>query len=122
MTIPLATVAETKAALRIDDGDLIGDSAISSLIDVASELVVAYLKTEIIEDVDEDVSPALVTTIMDLTASPPIIPERVRHAAIMLTGYLYRAPDMNPGSEWTHGNLPQPVMSLLYQLRDPALQ
>jgi hypothetical protein len=120
--VALATVAQTKSALRIDDGDLLSDSDINRLIDVASELVVAYLKTEIIEEVDENVSPSTTTVVMDLTASPPIIPDRVRHAAIMLTGYLYRAPDNNPGNEWTHGNLPMPVMSLLYQLRDPALR
>lgn len=120
--VALATLAETKRALRIDDDDIILDSDIERLIDVSSEEVVAYLKSKLIEIVtDPDASPPVTEIIMDLDASPPIIPHRVTQATIMLVGYLYRAPDENPGNEWTHGFLPQQVMSLLHQLRDPAL-
>src|SRR5262245_7782915 len=76
--IALATLAETKAALRIDDGDLISDAGIDLLISVASESVVAYLKRRVIEVItDPDVSPATTEVQMDLEASPPLIPARV---------------------------------------------
>lgn len=120
--IALATVAETKAALRIDSDDLLSDASIAALLEVASESVVAYLKRRVIRvTTDADASPPETEVAMDLTASPPLVPARVRQAVIMLVGYLYRAPDANPDKEWTHGNLPMPVMSLLYQLRDPAV-
>jgi hypothetical protein len=123
MTTPaLATLADTKAALRIDDGDLLSDTDIERLIAVASEEVVAYLKRSVIEVItDPDTSPAGTETVMDLTASPPLIPARVTQATIMLVGYLYRSPDADPGKDWEQGYLPRPVMSLLHQLRDPAL-
>jgi hypothetical protein len=122
MSLPLlASIAETKAALRIDDGDLLSDSAIERLIEVASEQVVEYLKRRVIEVItNPDVSPPETEIQMDLTASPPLIPARVTQATIMLVGYLYRAPDSDPGKEWDHGALPRPVMSLLYQLRSPT--
>lgn len=122
MTPALATIDQTKSALRIDSDDLLSDADIGRLIDVASEMVVAYLKRSVIEvETDPDTSPPTTEVVMDLTASPLLIPERVRQATIMLVGYLYRAPDENPGNEWTQGYLPQPIMSLLHQLRDPAI-
>ena len=117
-----ATVDEVKAALRIDDNDLISDAALTDQIDVASEMVAEYIKARLVErTIDEDTSPPTTEVLYDLDASPIIYPERVRHATIMLVGYLYRGPDSNPGGEWSHGNMPWPVSALLYQLRDPAL-
>lgn len=121
-TVPLAELTATKAALRIDDADLLSDADLERLIEAASDMVVAYLKRRVIEEItDPDVSPPTTEIVMDLTASPPLIPPRVVQATIMLTGYLYRLPDADPQKDWEAGYLPRPVMSLLHMLRDPAL-
>jgi hypothetical protein len=120
--VAFATAPQAKAALRIDDGDLVSDQAISDLIDVASEMVAEFIKVRQVErTIDASTSPPTTEVLYDLDASPIVYPERVRHATIMLVGYLYRAPDSNPSGEWTQGNMPWTVSALLYQLRDPAL-
>jgi gp6-like head-tail connector protein len=117
----LATLQEVKDQLRIDEGDIVSDAALNLLIETASEMVVAYLKTREITAVDDSTSPPTEITIMDLDSSPALVPPRVRQATIMLTGYLYRSPDQNLNNEWLLGEMPRPITSLLYQLRDPTI-
>lgn len=108
-----STVAQTKRMLRIDDADAFSDADFEGLIETASAAVLAYLKNPMFTNVAGVV-------VMDLAASPPIIPRQVVHATITLVGYLYRLVDADPESEWSQGYLPFAVTAILYPLRDPA--
>lgn len=103
----LATLEETKAALRIDGDD--DDAALDLAIRAASAGVVAYLKS----GADGFVADG---ELIDGAEVPP----NVKIATIYWTGVLRRNPDNNVESEITPGYPPAPVVSLLYQMRDPA--
>ena len=101
----LASLVETKAALRIDGDD--DDAALGLAIRAASAGVVAYLKS------GADGFAADGEVIGD-------VPDSVKIATIYWTGVLRRNPDNNVEGEITPGYPPAPVVSLLYQMRDPA--
>lgn len=103
----LATLEETKAALRIDGDD--DDAALSLAIRAASAGVVAYLKS----GADSFVADGEVI-------NGAVVPSNVKIATIYWAGVLRRNPDNNVEGEITPGYPPAPVVSLLYQMRDPA--
>lgn len=103
----LASLEDAKAALRIDGDD--DDAALSLAIRAASAGVVAYLKS----GADAFIADG------DLIEGAEI-PDNVRIATIYWAGVLRRNPDNNVEGEITPGYPPAPVVSLLYQMRDPA--
>ena len=101
----LATLGETKVALRIDGDD--DDAALGLAIRAASAGVVHYLKA----GADAFIADGEVIG---------EVPDNVKIATIYWAGVLRRNPDNNVESEITPGYPPAPVVSLLYQMRDPA--
>jgi uncharacterized phage protein (predicted DNA packaging) len=106
----LVTLEQVKAGLRIDTDD--DDDHLTLLIGAASNRVVSFLKGRADEVLD-----------LDSAGEPSSagIPDEVTVACIMLVGYFYRNPDQDPDGDFDLGQLPRPVKSLLYMLRDPAL-
>lgn len=103
----LVTVGEAKAALRIDGYD--DDPALEMAIRAASAGVVAYLKS----GADGFVADGEVI-------DGAVVPPNVKIATIYWAGVMHRNPDNNVEGEITPGYPPAPVVSLLYQMRDPA--
>lgn len=106
--VQLVTLTEVKNALRIDGDD--EDSALVFLIEAASEAVIVYLKAgaaSFIEDGD---------LILDA-----VVPNRVKAATIYWIGVMRRNPDNDTEGAYSFGFPPLPVVSLLHQMRDPAL-
>lgn len=107
------TLEDTKKALVIehnDDDDLLE----LLLIPAASRSIHRYLKGQAGSLLSLDSPPN----------SPPDvseIPDDVRLATIYLVGQFYKNRDTNADGEFADGDMPQPVKSLLYRLRDPAL-
>lgn len=106
--VMLATLADAKDRLRVYHDD--DDAALAGWLEAASEGVLAYLKAGAVGFYD--------ATTDTVTGG---VPARVTTATIMLAGYLYRSPDADEEGAFRHGELPWPVTSLLYQMRDPAL-
>jgi len=110
MVMPaFVTIKEAKDALQWDGDDK--DLDFQQLVDAASSWVVGYLKSGAAAFVDE--TGAVIAT------APHI--ERVRRATIYLVGVMLRNPDNDTESAFDPGYPPAPVVSLLYDLRDPAL-
>lgn len=108
MVVALVSLEDVKKGLRIDTTDF--DTDLEYRLGAASEAIIGYLKggaDGFFMSGDE----------IDLDA----VPDRVQVATIMLVGYLFRNVDSDPDKDFEHGYLPQPVMSLLYSMRDPAL-
>ena len=103
----LATLEETKAALRIDGDD--DDPALDLAIRAASAGVVAYLKSGADSFIEGG-------ELID----GAVVPSNVKIATIYWAGVLRRNPDNNVEGEVTPGYPPAPVVSMLYQMRDPA--
>lgn len=95
----LVELDEVKAALKIEDTAY--DSTLTLLIGAASEKVLSYLKLEETEYVSG-------------------APDAVKTATILLVGFLYENPDADPEKYFQNGYLPAPVVSMLYDLRDPS--
>lgn len=84
------------------------DEHIQLQIEAASASVMAYLKSYDFIDSGGDVIDA-------------DVPAQVKQATLLLVGFLFRDRDGQSASDWKDGYLPAPVISLLYNLRDPAL-
>ncbi len=115
----LVSLEQTRAALRIDEGE--SDALLELYISAASTAVRRYLKGQASE-------------VLNLGDSPPNSPPDplpddldsvepdVAMAVIALTGILYRQPDGDEAKNFSDtGQLPYIVTALLYPLRDPAL-
>lgn len=102
--VQLVDLEEAKQGLRVFHDD--DDDTIELLIGAASESVLAYLKDGANDFMGD---------------SPIEVPARVKWATIYMVGWLYENRDNNRDGEFELGYLPRPVMSLLYQMRDPAL-
>lgn len=98
--MPLVDLDEVKNALKIEEDDY--DTTLALLIEAASEAVLNYLKVE-----DTEYASGA--------------PNAVKVATILLVGYLYENPDADPEKAFVNNYLPGPVVSLLYNLRDPAI-
>lgn len=119
MSRALVTMADAVAHLRLDTVDTAGNPAdapyVQLQIEAASEAVLNYLKSgaDAFLDSNGDV-------VLD-SSGAPVVPYAVKAATLVMLGHLYRERDQTwEGQE--HGYPPRPVVSLLYQLRDPALR
>lgn len=114
----LVGLEETKAHLRIDTSD--DDAYLELLINACSGAVNNYLKRDYADiqsdqDVGGDVS-------IEYDSDGVIDTEdEVKLACLYMIGVMYRDRDGELMKEWQHGYLPNPVMALLYPLRDPSL-
>lgn len=106
--VQLVDLDEIKAALRIDGDD--EDAALELLCEAVSEAVIAYLKSGAAEFIEDGEVP-----------SGAIVPTRVKVATIYWIGVLRRNPDNDTEGAFQLGYPPFPVVSMLYQMRDPAL-
>ena len=103
ITEALATVEQARPRLRLD-GDY-PEADIELALAGASEAVMNYLKRS-----------------TNYSAEDPA-PPQVVNAVILLAGMFIRDPDgVESASTWTPGYLPNPIVSLLYPMRDPACE
>ena len=118
MRYDIITLEQAKAQSNIDH-DANDDEIENELIPAACAAVQNYLKGRSIYQPERDSSGAIVVdTNGDTIYTTDLLPEVVQ-ATKMMFAYLWRFRD--EGGEIEHGYLPRPVMSLLYQLRDPAI-
>jgi len=120
MQIPDLVDLETcKSLLKIGTADY--DTELSLLITSASHQIVNYLgrlTIEITQDSDQEIT----EIVFDISGSPTVIPEEVQLAVTMLVGTWYKSGmDGNTQGDFKQGFLPDPIQSLLYQLRDPVI-
>lgn len=122
------TLARGKQHLNMDHNE--DDTLIASYIEAASSAVKNYLKSASPFEVERDSND---NPIRDSSGDPVYVVDSnddrvpatvVQQATLILLGIFYdqregEAGVINP--QWTHGYLPTVVISLLYQLRDPAL-
>jgi hypothetical protein len=108
----LVTLAEAKERLRYNHDEEDGD--LTSLIEAASGAVLNYLKVS--ETFYADSSGEI-----PVDSSGTDVPGPVKTATLYLVGVLARDRDGIQAGDWERGYLPNPVVSLLYPLRDPAM-
>lgn len=122
------TLARGKQHLNMDHNE--DDTLIASYIEAASSAVKNYLKSASPFEVERDSND---NPIRDSSGEPVYVVDSsgdrvpatvVQQATLLLLGIFYdqregEAGVINP--QWVHGYLPTVVISLLYQLRDPAL-
>ncbi|MFA7105598.1 MAG: head-tail connector protein [Dysgonamonadaceae bacterium] len=108
----LVSLERVKSALRIDGSD--DDELLSVYIEAASAAVINYLKSQAEKLLDLDSGGNL--------PSGSIVPPEIEMATLILVGHWYREPDGNPDGAFAGGSLPQPVVTLLYPLRDPEVR
>lgn len=104
----LLTLAEAKAALRIESDDY--DTTLTRMIASVSSRIWRYLKLD----------PAAYETSggdLDTEATPP---EAITAAEFLLASY-FRNPDAWEAHQLPAGELPWQVQSILGELRDPTL-
>lgn len=113
----LVSLEEAKKHIRVDHDD--EDAEITLYLKAASAAVINYLKTyaERYFDSNSDI-------IEDSNGIVSDVGFEVQAATLLMVGYLYRLRDDNDNSSFRasfeFGQLPIPVISLLYPLRDPA--
>ena len=116
------TLAQAKTHLRVDTN--VEDDDINTKIMMASSSIKAYLKDaspyEPLRDTED-------TPTLDSSGDPEyaldndsnrFIRYEVQAATLIMVQWLY---DRDPSVPMTAGYLPDPVVSLLFPLRDPAL-
>ena len=91
------------------------DALVYTMIQAASEAVVAYLKDAANDFIENG------QVITDTNGNPVNVPYRVQQAVLLMVGYLYRGRDTNPDGAYQMGYLPAPVTALLYPMRKPTL-
>lgn len=106
-----ATLEDVKRSLRIEPCVYDDDTLIEMLIETATGAVINYLKSSADQYLDSG------GDAVDLAD----IPAPIRMATIYLACVMYRSPDNNDDGSFDGLYLPPPVVSLLYNLRDPAL-
>lgn len=105
--VALATLDETKEYLRVDHDDT--DTILQTLIEMASERIIEYLKDYAATFFDPDASPQIIGT----------VPARVKVSVMQLTGHFYRNPDSV--GDFTLGRMPFDVTNPIYPLRLPTI-
>lgn len=110
--VALVSLHEVKSRLHFDfdSGAVDEDFNIQAMIEAASESIVAYLGAN--ADVFLDTAGEAVAD---------LVPARVKTATVILVGILLRGVDGDKDKDFAHGYLPVPVISLLYQMRDPTV-
>lgn len=125
----LVSLQQAKDHLRMDHDD--DDNDITLKVHAASGAVVNYVKSDNIYQYAEDSEGEIVTdssgdpvVLLDSSGDP--VPKfEVQAAVLIMLGELYmnREAELQGevAAQWGYGYLPQPVIALLYPLRDPAL-
>ena len=120
MSLRYVTLTEAKSHLRVDFCN--DDDHINILIEGASAAVKNYLKDfsayEGERDTDDDY-------VVDSNGEPEIdlprvIKQEVKVAVLIMVGEWYKNRE-GTGEGYAYGRLPDPVVAILYPLRDPAL-
>lgn len=104
----LVSLADAKARLRIDDSS--ADSDYTAMLNQAQALVIDYVK--------QQYNDTWADTVDDWTDST--VPEQVVVAILLMFGWL----DAHRGDDAATlpvGQLPSPVLSSLWRLRDPGI-
>lgn len=117
----LVSLAETKARLRYDHSD--EDVDLTFLIEACSQMVLNYLKVDesFFAGSEYDTDGTWPTDSDGVLIGTDNYPE-VKTATMYLVAVIKRDPSGVESDKWTMGNLPFPVMAMLYPLRDPALK
>lgn len=113
--ISLVTLEQVKDRLKIDG--TADDSNLQGLIYGASRMVLNYLELDEEHYLNSDGEMEIDTD----TRGYFEVPEEVQVATILLIGILYRDPDGTESEKWSRGFLPNPVVAILYPLRDPTI-
>lgn len=124
----LVTLEEAKDNLLIDFDDVQTDRDLRLKISAASASVIDYLRARkaVYMALKDDEGVVLTDTNGDViyetdTNGDRLIKPQVKQATLLLVGQMFRDRDGANGSDWAPGYLPEPVKSLLYPHRDPAL-
>lgn len=114
----LVSLQQAKDHLRMDHDD--DDNDITLKVHAASGAVVNYLKSGADSFLDSSGEPET-----DSSGDPVGVPFEVQAAVLIMLGELYmnREAELQGevAAQWGYGYLPQPVIALLYPLRDPAV-
>lgn len=114
------TLEQARAHLRLDTAD--EDTHVGLLIEAASAAVADYIR-----DSGPDFLDSLGEPYPDSNGIAMGLPANVKHATLLLVGYLYKDRDNNglykqfSGGNFEHGYLPRPVLSLMYRYRRPGM-
>lgn len=117
----LVSLADTRAHLRLDTQD--EDNYVELLIEAASIAVCDYIRDSGPDFLDSNGEPY-----EESDGVAYGIPANVRHATLLLIGYLHKDRDSNglykfgTGGNFEHGYLPRPVIGMLYRYRQPGLR
>ena len=112
----LISLVDAQSWLRIDAGT-VSDARLEALVKAASVAVMAFLKDAGSEDfTDSNYNP-----ILDSNGVAIGVPEDVKAATAVMTGYLDRGPDGDPDKAFMPGMLPPAVSIHLWHRRDPTL-
>lgn len=109
------SLARASRYLRRDTTD--DDEDVQLLIEIASSLVLNYLGEQGLIYLDTDTGDVP----LDSDEEPIGVPRAITGATLYLTGWLYRNRDQDDQKAFDNGYLPQPVIAMLYPLRDPAI-
>lgn len=109
----LISLAFAKSQIEMDHDE--DDLLIDLYIQAASESIVNYLKSGMDPYLD---SAGEVEYDSQGDADVPAV---LKVATMFMVAVFYKNRDVNDSEIFTYGYLPQPVMSLLHQLRSPAL-
>ena|SRR6478752_9185 len=124
--VMLVTLEEASAQVRRDSDD--DDADLTLKIKAASGAVLNYLKSASPYIPETDGSGNIIldsagdVVYLEDTAGDFLVKDEVKLAVLYLTGIFYRDRDGQDTASWTPGYLPAPVTSLLYPLRDPAME
>ena len=110
----LVTLQQARDHLRSDtDAD---DNDLLLKIEAASELIADYLKPAGMASFTDSAGYVL----EDSNGDPLGVPRRVKAAALLMVGYLYKDRDANTDNAFSMGFLPAPVTALIYSRRVPT--
>ena len=125
--VTYVTLDDAKIQVRVDTDD--DDTFLTRAISSASESVRLYLKNGRsayqveLDSNDNAVLDSSGNTVLARNSDgTKIVRDVVKDATLLLVGQLYKDRDNDDAATWQPGYLPEPIKSLLYPLRDPALR
>lgn len=124
--VAYVTIDDARLQVRVDTSD--DDAFLTRAVSSASQSVQLYLKkgarayqpeTDSNDDPILDSSGNIVYA--RTSDGKKIVRDVVKDATLLLVGQLYKDRDNDDAASWQPGYLPEPIKSLLYPLRDPAM-